>query len=143
MTTDDIATTGEITRLARAALSPSFPGATAPGWLLDELERGLGGVTLFALTGNVPSPESLAALTARMRGAGAPLVSIDEEGGDVTRLGGHATGSPYPGNAALGAVDDPELTAGSSGRWAPSWPRSASTSTSRRRWTSTPPTTTR
>ncbi|MFV2178769.1 glycoside hydrolase family 3 protein [Actinomadura sp. LOL_016] len=110
MTTDDIATTGEITRLARAALSPSFPGATAPGWLLEELERGLGGVTLFALTGNVPSPESLTALTARMRAAGAPLVSIDEEGGDVTRLGGHATGSPYPGNAALGAVDDPELT---------------------------------
>ncbi|MFD0686544.1 glycoside hydrolase family 3 protein [Actinomadura fibrosa] len=100
----------EIARLARGTLLPSFPGATAPDWLLDELEAGLGGVTLFALTGNVPSPESLAALTARMRKAGDPLIAIDEEGGDVTRLGGHATGSPYPGNAALGAVDDPELT---------------------------------
>ncbi|WP_200841694.1 glycoside hydrolase family 3 protein [Actinomadura sp. K4S16] len=110
MTTDDTTTTAEIARLARGTLLPSFPGATAPRWLLDELEAGLGGVTLFALTGNVPSPESLAALTAQMRKAGDPFVTIDEEGGDVTRLGGHATGSPYPGNAALGAVDDPELT---------------------------------
>ncbi|MEV0662079.1 glycoside hydrolase family 3 protein [Actinomadura luteofluorescens] len=110
MTTDDIATTAEIARLARGTLLPSFPGPTAPGWLLDELEAGLGGVTLFALTGNVPSPESLAALTAQMRKAGDPFVTIDEEGGDVTRLGGHATGSPYPGNAALGALDDPETT---------------------------------
>ncbi|NYD45843.1 beta-N-acetylhexosaminidase [Actinomadura luteofluorescens] len=110
MTTDDIATTAEIARLARGTLLPSFPGPTAPSWLLDELEAGLGGVTLFALTGNVPSPESLAALTAQMRKAGDPFITIDEEGGDVTRLGGHATGSPYPGNAALGAVDDPELT---------------------------------
>ncbi|MER7545896.1 glycoside hydrolase family 3 N-terminal domain-containing protein [Spirillospora sp. NPDC127506] len=110
MTTDDIATTAEIARLARGTLLPSFPGATAPRWLLDELEAGLGGVTLFALTGNVPSPESLAALTAQLRKAGDPFITIDEEGGDVTRLGGHATGSPYPGNAALGAVDDPELT---------------------------------
>ncbi|MGC4952617.1 glycoside hydrolase family 3 protein [Actinomadura citrea] len=110
MTTDDIATTAEIARLARGTLLPSFPGATAPRWVLDEMEVGLGGVTLFALTGNVPSPESLAALTAQMRKAGDPFITIDEEGGDVTRLGGHATGSPYPGNAALGAVDDPELT---------------------------------
>ncbi|TDD81712.1 glycoside hydrolase family 3 protein [Actinomadura darangshiensis] len=105
-----MATTAEIARLARGTLLPSFTGASAPRWLLDELELGLGGVTLFALTGNVPSPESLAALTAQMRKAGDPFVTIDEEGGDVTRLGGHATGSPYPGNAALGAVDDPELT---------------------------------
>ena len=65
MTTDDIATTGEIARLARGTLLPSFPGASAPRWVLDELEAGLGGVTLFALTGNVPSPESLAALASR------------------------------------------------------------------------------
>ncbi|WUH96747.1 glycoside hydrolase family 3 protein [Spirillospora sp. NBC_00431] len=104
MSTDDIA------RLARGTLLPAFPGPTAPRWLLDELEAGLAGVTLFALTGNVQSPEALAALTAQMRKAGDPFVTIDEEGGDVTRLGGHRTGSPYPGNAALGAVDDPELT---------------------------------
>ena len=110
MTTDDIATTSQIARLARGTLLPSFPGATAPRWLLDELEAGLAGVTLFALTGNVPSPEALAALTAGLRKAGDPFVAIDEEGGDVTRLDGHRSGSPYPGNAALGAVDDPGLT---------------------------------
>ncbi|GAA2575682.1 glycoside hydrolase family 3 N-terminal domain-containing protein [Actinomadura fulvescens] len=99
-----------IERLARGTLLPSFPGASAPRWLQDELERGLGGVTLFALIGNVPSPEALTALTAEMRKAADPIITIDEEGGDVTRLGGHLTGSPYPGNAALGAVDDPDLT---------------------------------
>ncbi|MCW2888026.1 MAG: beta-N-acetylhexosaminidase [Streptosporangiaceae bacterium] len=98
-----------IARLARSALLAPVPGATAPGWLLDELERGLGGVTLFALNGNVPDRERLAALTAQLREAGDPIISIDEEGGDVTRLA-HLTGSRYPGNAALGAVDDVELT---------------------------------
>jgi beta-N-acetylhexosaminidase len=37
------------------------------------------------------------------------LVAIDEEGGDVTRLEA-ASGSSYPGNHALGAVNDLELT---------------------------------
>ncbi|MFC4906471.1 glycoside hydrolase family 3 protein [Actinomadura gamaensis] len=100
----------EVGRLARGALLPSFDGPSVPRWVLDELERGLGGVTLFALNGNVPGTDELAALTARMRTAGAPLVTIDEEGGDVTRLGGHKQASPYPGNAALGAVDDVALT---------------------------------
>jgi beta-N-acetylhexosaminidase len=38
-----------------------------------------------------------------------PVIAIDEEGGDVTRVA-YADGSPYPGNAALGAVDDVVLT---------------------------------
>ena len=37
------------------------------------------------------------------------MIAIDEEGGDVTRVA-YADGSPYPGNAALGAVDDVSLT---------------------------------
>ena len=37
------------------------------------------------------------------------VVAIDEEGGDVTRLEA-ANGSSYPGNWALGVVDDVELT---------------------------------
>ena len=55
-------------------------------------------------------PDALAALTATLRET-APdlLVAADEEGGDVTRVWYH-TGSPYPGNAALGAVDDTLLT---------------------------------
>jgi beta-glucosidase-like glycosyl hydrolase len=98
-----------LARLARATLLPPFPGPDAPRWLLGELERGLAGVTLFAINGNVPGPEGLAGLTARLRESGEPIVAIDEEGGDVTRLW-HRHGSVYPGNAALGAVDDVELT---------------------------------
>jgi len=99
----------DVERFALGTLLPGFTGPTAPGWLLRELERGLGGVTLFAINGNVPDMDSLAALTAQMSEAAEPIVAIDEEGGDVTRLA-HLTGSPYPGNAALGAVDEPDLT---------------------------------
>ena len=97
-------------RLANAILLVPFPGAEPPAWVLEGLEHGLGGVTLFAINGNVPGTDELAALTARLRTAAPdPIVSIDEEGGDVTRLA-HETGSPYPGNAALGVVDDVDLT---------------------------------
>ena len=98
----------ELERLAAACLSPSFPGFEAPDWVLRRLEGGLGGITLFAY--NVGDPDQLAALTGRLRGTGEILVSIDEEGGDVTRLEA-ASGSSYPGNFALGLVDDPGLTA--------------------------------
>jgi beta-N-acetylhexosaminidase len=51
------------------------------------------------------------ALTDAIRAANPlALVAIDEEGGDVTRLY-YATGSPYPGNALLGRIDDLDLTA--------------------------------
>src|SRR5215467_10144032 len=99
---------GSLTRLADAVLVPPFPGRSAPRWLLEALENGLAGVTLFGP--NVAGPEQLSALTAALRAAAPePVIAIDEEGGDVTRLA-HLTGSPYPGNAALGAVDDSSLT---------------------------------
>ncbi|MBG0561935.1 glycoside hydrolase family 3 protein [Actinoplanes aureus] len=95
-------------RLALHTLLAAFPGHTAPGWALELLSEGLAGHTLFGT--NVGDPGQLAALTAELRTARPDvLIAIDEEGGDVTRLG-HRTGSAYPGNAALGAVDDPELT---------------------------------
>ncbi|GIH77662.1 glycoside hydrolase family 3 protein [Planobispora longispora] len=94
-------------RLAAGTLLVAFQGTTAPEWVLRELDNGLGGVTLFGF--NVADPGQLSALTARLRAAGEPVISLDEEGGDVTRLAYHV-GSPYPGNAALGAVDDVELT---------------------------------
>ncbi|KAB8195674.1 glycoside hydrolase family 3 protein [Nonomuraea phyllanthi] len=94
-------------RLAAGTLLVAFQGTTAPEWVLRELEHGLGGVTLFGF--NVADPGRLSELTAALRGAGEPVISLDEEGGDVTRLAYHV-GSPYPGNAALGAVDDTELT---------------------------------
>ena len=98
----------DLDRLAAACLHPSFPGLAVPPWVEPWLERGLGGITLFA--DNVGDGEQLAALTAALRERQPELlVSIDEEGGDVTRLEA-ARGSSYPGNLALGAVDDAELT---------------------------------
>ncbi|SEF64979.1 beta-N-acetylhexosaminidase [Nonomuraea solani] len=94
-------------RLAAGTLLVAFQGTTAPDWVLRELEHGLGGVTLFGF--NVADPGQVLGLTTALRGAGEPVISLDEEGGDVTRLAYHV-GSPYPGNAALGAVDDVELT---------------------------------
>ncbi|MEW9547900.1 glycoside hydrolase family 3 protein [Nonomuraea sp. NPDC050783] len=94
-------------RLAAGTLLVAFQGTEAPEWVLRELEHGLGGVTLFGF--NVAGPGQVSELTTALRGAGEPVISLDEEGGDVTRLAYHV-GSPYPGNAALGAVDDPELT---------------------------------
>jgi beta-N-acetylhexosaminidase len=99
-----------LTRLADAILIPPFPGASAPRWILDALGRGLAGVTLFGQ--NISAPEQVRALTAALRAAATgadPVIAIDEEGGDVTRVA-YSDGSPYPGNAALGAVDDTALT---------------------------------
>ncbi len=96
-------------RLVNTTLLVPFPGAAPPRWVLEGLERGVSGVTLFAINGNVPGAGELAALTSGLREAADALVSIDEEGGDVTRLA-HETGSPYPGSAALGALDDPTTT---------------------------------
>ena len=105
-------TTLETTALERTALRSvmaSFAGPTAPGWLFDRLRGGLGSVCLFR--SNIESPEQLARLTAAIRDANpGVLIALDEEGGDVTRLH-HGDGSPHPGNAALGAVDDPARTA--------------------------------
>jgi beta-N-acetylhexosaminidase len=101
---------GSLSRFADSILVPPFPGPSAPKWLLQALENGLAGVTLFGP--NVSGPAQLSALTAALRAAAPePVIAIDEEGGDVTRLA-HLTGSPYPGNAALGAVDDVVLTEG-------------------------------
>src|SRR5690348_7896781 len=97
-----------LTRDALAVLQPGFEGTTAPAWLLRQVGEGLTAVGLFGR--NIASPEQLAALTAQLRAERDDvLVAIDEEGGDVTRLEVRA-GSSYPGNHALGAVDDVELT---------------------------------
>ncbi|KRV47137.1 sugar hydrolase [Wenjunlia vitaminophila] len=97
-----------LTADALAVLQPGFDGTTPPDWLCRRLAEGLGSVALFAR--NVRDPEQLAALTGRLRRERPEvLVAIDEEGGDVTRLEARQ-GSSFPGNLALGAVDDPELT---------------------------------
>ena len=93
---------------ASACLFPGFEGEAVPDWLKGLLSQGLGGVVLFAR--NIRDPEQAAALTAALRAErGEVLVATDEEGGDVTRLEA-ARGSSFPGNFALGVVDDTALT---------------------------------
>ena len=75
--------------------------------MLRDLDRGLGGVVLFAR--NVRDQEQLRQLCASIRVDDTTIVAIDEEGGDVTRLEA-AQGSSVPGALALGEVDDPALT---------------------------------
>ena len=96
-------------QLAAGTVLIAFEGTTAPAWLLRALgDDGYAGVIHFG--SNIASEQQVAALNAQLRRA-APytIISVDEEGGDVTRLA-HAHGCPYPGSAALGAVDDPALT---------------------------------
>ena len=100
--------TDTLTRDALSVLQPGFTGTTAPDWLLRRLGEGLGAVGLFAR--NIDSPAQVAALTAQLRAERADvIVAIDEEAGDVTRLE-LRPGCSFPGNLALGAVDDAELT---------------------------------
>ena len=106
--TQEITADPALGRLAEAILIPPFPGGQEPDWIRAALGDGLAGVTLFGP--NVQDREQLARLTASLRSAAPePVIAIDEEGGDVTRIS-HQTGSDYPGNAALGAVDDVDLT---------------------------------
>jgi beta-N-acetylhexosaminidase len=106
--TQEISTDPALGRLADAVLIPPFAGSHAPEWIRVALAGGLAGVTLFGP--NIHDHEQLATLTAGLRGAAMePVIAIDEEGGDVTRIS-HDTGSDYPGNAALGAIDDIALT---------------------------------
>lgn len=93
---------------AAGVLFPSFPGTEPPDWIRRFLAAGGGGITLFAY--NIRDRGQLAELTAALRRERADaLLAVDEEGGDVTRLEA-AEGSSYPGNAALGAIDDVALT---------------------------------
>ncbi|HEY6792427.1 MAG TPA: glycoside hydrolase family 3 N-terminal domain-containing protein [Trebonia sp.] len=107
MTTLEPSIDSKLAALADAVLIPPFRGTIPPPWILAALARGLAGVTLFGpnVTGDIAS------LTATLRSATGndPVIAVDEEGGDVTRMG-YAQGSAYPGNAALGAVDDVALT---------------------------------
>jgi beta-N-acetylhexosaminidase len=98
----------ELERLAAACILPGFEGPRAPDWVRRRLADGLGGVVLYAW--NVESRDQLRALTADLSAEREDvIVAIDEEGGDVTRLEADS-GSSYPGNGALGVVDDVGLT---------------------------------
>lgn len=93
-------------RLVDAVLLPGFTGTTVPDWLARAVDGGLAGVCVFS--SNVTP--GFAGLTAALhdRRAGM-LIASDEEGGSVTRLD-HSGGSPWPGTAALGRLDDTAAT---------------------------------
>lgn len=96
--------------LALRTLLPAFPGTRPPAWALRLVQEGLGGFALFG--SNISDADHITALTGALRAARHDvIIATDEEGGDVTRLC-YAHGSPYPGNAALGVVDDVDLTHG-------------------------------
>lgn len=102
------AVSSELDRLVHRVLLPGFVGTDAPEWVLRRLERGLGGVVLFAR--NVAGVEQVSTLTTQLRAVDPRvLVSVDEEGGDVTRLEA-ARGSSFAGAAVLGAADDVDAT---------------------------------
>jgi beta-N-acetylhexosaminidase len=98
--------TDALSRAAAATLLASFPGEWVPAWLLDRIAGGLGGVCLYGSNRRADLPAVAATIHDAHPGV---LVALDEEGGDVTRLEA-TTGSSVPGNAALGAVDDLDLT---------------------------------
>jgi beta-N-acetylhexosaminidase len=103
------ATAGTQVRLSiRATLMPGFVGTELPDWLEERLRDGLGAVCLFGQ--NIVSFAQLRALTTAILAANPhAVIAIDEEGGDVTRLY-FSSGSPYPGNAILGRIDDVDHT---------------------------------
>ena len=96
-------------RLVNACLFPGFAGEAPPEWILRAVDDGLGGVVLYGVNAEETGGrlERLSVPLRRRRHD--LLVAVDEEGGDVTRLH-YRTGSPVPGNLALGVVDDVELT---------------------------------
>lgn len=98
---------------------------------------------LFA--GNITSAPGVRRVTDQLRRANPDVViTIDEEGGDVTRLRHHAGGSWQPGNAVLGRLDDPDLTRAAAAALARELRGAGVTMTPCARWpTSTPTPTTR
>ncbi len=107
-----------VRRMALGVLLVGFEGTDATGvpyWLLDMLGDGVAGVTIFGR--NITSEDPVGNLARLAQGLrhGRPdlLVSIDEEGGDVTRLDTR-TGSMFLGQGSLGVVDDENQTRRSS-----------------------------
>ena len=95
---------------AHRCLVAGFDGTTTvPDTLKRLIDRGLGGVILF--TRNIRDADQVRELTGTLRTLRPDLlIAIDNEGGGIGHL--VAAGAPeVPGSWALGAADDPGLTA--------------------------------
>ncbi len=109
-TADDMTAEAELRRRAHRVLMPGFLGEQVPSWLRERLAGGIGSVCLFG--SNLTGVDDQARELIDQLHAASPdgvLVTLDEEGGDVTRLDA-VRGSEVAGHAALGAVDDVALT---------------------------------
>lgn len=96
----------DLLRAVHGVLLAAFDGTDVPAWIRDA--EGLGGVCLFGT--NTPDAATTARLVADLRAAHPDVVvTLDEEGGDVTRIEA-ATGSALPGASAFGTVGDVDLT---------------------------------
>ena len=99
---------------SRAAENRARYGVDTPAEVVQEYA--LGGVLYFAWAGNTDSPEQVAGLSAGLQeaaaaGPGVPLaITVDQEGGEVSRLGHPVT--ELPGGMALGATFDQQLARG-------------------------------
>ena len=99
----------------RGRLMLAFVGMTLPDPVAARLrDAPVAGLTLFRAH-NVESPPQLRALTAAAQRASAEgghpgplLIAADQEGGQLIALGDRTT--PFPGNMALAATGDVELT---------------------------------
>lgn len=97
----------DLRRLAAGTLMAGFAGPVAPSWVARAVDEGLGSICLYG--SNVESPQQLSSLSSSLHQLGDVLLATDEEGGDVTRVH-YLTGSPQPGAAALGFIDELDLT---------------------------------
>jgi beta-N-acetylhexosaminidase len=98
----------ELQTVAARTVMASFDGGSLPEWARRRVADGMGGICLFGE--NVASLDTVRDLcTAIHDAAPTAIVSLDEEGGDVTRLYSRV-GSPHAGHAALGVADDTALT---------------------------------
>lgn len=103
-----VPTRDRLAQLADSVLLPGFDGLRPPDWLRRRISGSLSGVCLFGR--NIDGPQQVRELTDALRAErGDLVVSIDEEAGDVTRLD-YGGGALFPGNYALGRVDDPAAT---------------------------------
>lgn len=96
--------------LVNACLMPAYVAGSPPDWVRRALDDGLAGIAVFGRTVRLADGLIAERITNPLRAMRQDLlIGLDEEGGDVTRLG-YDHGSAYPGNHALGSVDDPVLT---------------------------------
>jgi beta-N-acetylhexosaminidase len=92
-------------------LLPAFEGTTPPTEVLDRVQANPpAGFTLFAFD-NVRDVSQVADLVAALQDANPSdlplLIAADQEGGQLIALAGTTN---FPGNMALGAAGDPDLT---------------------------------